>query len=99
MIKSDEQRIMQIILNLMSNAIKFTVEGFVKVHVMRKDEDFLLISVSDSGIGILKENQGKLFKLFGFLNDTSYLNKQGVGLGLTICKSIIQQLEGDVWID
>mmetsp|Transcript_17654 Transcript_17654/g.27313 ORF Transcript_17654/g.27313 Transcript_17654/m.27313 type:complete len:133 (+) Transcript_17654:1525-1923(+) len=67
---SDEQRVMQVLLNLQSNALKFTQAGSVTIHVAIEDEGedkFLKISVADTGIGIPAEDQDKLFKLFGFV--------------------------------
>ena len=61
---------MQIILNLYSNAIKFTEEGSVTI-VVKSDSEYLIISVKDTGVGISKVNQKKLFKLFGFIEETS----------------------------
>jgi signal transduction histidine kinase len=55
--------------------------------------------VKDSGCGISEENQSKLFKLFGYLNDTSELNTQGVGLGLYITKMIVNAFDGQVSVE
>ena len=71
----DEHRIMQVLLNLQSNALKFTQKGKVEIiaEILNGDtpqEKFISISVSDTGIGIKAEDQNKLFKLFGFLEDT-----------------------------
>jgi signal transduction histidine kinase len=57
------------------------------------------VNVKDTGIGVKEADISKLFKLFGCLEDTTHLNTQGVGLGLTICKSIIEQLGGEINID
>jgi signal transduction histidine kinase len=57
------------------------------------------ISVKDQGIGIKKEDQSKLFKLFGFLESTKEINSKGIGLGLHICKMIVHQLGGDIDCD
>lgn len=71
MIYSDKQRIQQVLLNLQSNALKFTAEGSVeiKVQIIKSliEEDFLVIDIIDTGIGIEDEDQSKLFKLFGFV--------------------------------
>ena len=73
MVRTDESRIMQVLLGLLSNALKFTVEGSVKVIArIFRDEDGhdgerIEISVQDTGIGVSKDNQKKLFKLFGFI--------------------------------
>lgn len=59
----------------------------------------LEIQVIDNGIGIKKENQEKLFQLFGFLEDTKELNTKGIGLGLHICQQIVQQFGGHIKCD
>jgi len=68
-INGDEQRIMQVLLNLQSNALKFTRKGKVEIKVQLVEQSKLKISIIDSGIGIKQEDQMKLFKLFGFVND------------------------------
>lgn len=72
MICCDEHRIMQVLLGIQANALKFTQKGRVKtiIEIVKgEDKRFLKISVVDTGIGIPKENQDKLFKLFGFVQD------------------------------
>ena len=67
----DKSRIMQVVLGLLSNAIKFTIEGEVKIVVEKvhvEEKEFLKITVADTGLGIPYEHQNKLFKLFGFLD-------------------------------
>ena len=94
MLSTDESRIMQVLLGLQSNALKFTVTGHVKIVVTIVDDDedglsddkFVKISVEDTGIGISQENQQKLFKLFGFVQDSNQMNTQGIGLGLAIAE-------------
>ena len=102
MICSDEQRIQQVLLGLQSNALKFTQEGEIKIRVeiqeLEKDKPMLVIEVIDTGIGISEENQKKLFQLFGLLEDKKQLNKNGIGLGLTIAKDICQVFGGDISI-
>lgn len=66
MIYSDENRVMQVILGLQSNALKFTEKGSVQIKVEIVGE-YLKISVIDTGIGIAQQHQDKLFKLFGFI--------------------------------
>ena len=70
MINCDEQRVMQVLLCLQSNALKFTQRGEVSIKVQIVDEilgKFLKIQVADTGSGIPKEDHDKLFKLFGFV--------------------------------
>eukprot|EP00356_Strombidium_inclinatum_P008678 CAMPEP_0170507220 /NCGR_PEP_ID=MMETSP0208-20121228/58072_1 /TAXON_ID=197538 /ORGANISM="Strombidium inclinatum, Strain S3" /LENGTH=75 /DNA_ID=CAMNT_0010789261 /DNA_START=1 /DNA_END=225 /DNA_ORIENTATION=- len=75
---------MQVLLNLQSNALKFTKHGSVTIGCefeTKGDTDFLRVKVTDTGIGIPYADQGKLFKLFGFVESTEQMNKSGVGLG------------------
>ena len=71
------------------------MQGHVKIIVdiiqdqTGTNEKLIEISVEDTGIGISKQNQSKLFKLFGFIQDSSQMNTQGIGLGLAIAKQII----------
>jgi signal transduction histidine kinase len=59
----------------------------------------MVIEVEDTGIGISDDDRGKLFKMFGKLKASSYINTEGVGLGLTISKSIIDQLKGQIGLE
>ena len=84
-------RLQQVILNLLSNALKFTPrKGAVKISAYRVD-DMLTISVRDTGCGIPEGDQAKLFQLFGTIEDTrSRINLKGIGLGLVISKMIVE---------
>ena len=53
----------------------------------------------DTGVGISEENQKKLFKMFGFLEETQKLNKNGIGLGLVISKNIVESFGGKIWVE
>jgi signal transduction histidine kinase len=94
MVVTDPYRVMQVLLCLQSNALKFTKRGYVRIsvsivnqHHRRKVVKFLRINVRDSGVGIPEEDQDKLFKLFGFIeNKNSAMNSKGIGLGLVIAK-------------
>ena len=99
MINSDEQRVMQVLLNIQANALKFTEKGTVKIQVstFKKDEDsYLKIEVIDSGIGIKEEDKDKLFRLFGFVQDSKQMNTSGIGLGLVISEQIVKKLQGSI---
>ena len=63
---------------------------------MDGDSDLLEVKVADNGTGISEDNKSNLFKLYGFLSDTSEINTRGIGLGLYICKMITKQLGGDI---
>lgn len=91
-INTDESRVKQVLLGLQSNALKFTREGFVRIHVKifeKSNHRYLQLSVIDSGIGIAYDQQDKLFKLFGFVQDSKQLNTKGIGLGLVIADQIV----------
>ena len=91
---SDRKRITQVLLNLISNALKFTFKGYIRVAVRMIDEQTLEFEVSDSGVGISEEGQKNLFKLFGKLRESQQVNQTGCGLGLTICEKIVNKLGG-----
>jgi signal transduction histidine kinase len=94
---ADEARFVQIMYNLVDNAIKFSYEnGLVKIGA-RKKGDMLEITVKDTGIGIKPEDQSKLFKPFSQVD--SFLSKQfqGTGLGLSLVKQIVRLHGGYVW--
>lgn len=99
----DSHRLQQIIANLLTNAYKFTEKGEVVLRstYQQKDESngLLHVEISDSGIGISPENQNKLFQKFSQV-EVSHARKQGgVGLGLSICKSLIEKMEGSVGVN
>lgn len=89
-IVSDKQRIKQVLLNFLSNSIKFTDNGMVKV-IVESVEDNVQITVQDNGKGIKQDQLGKLFEKFNSDRETAS-NAKGIGLGLFICKSIIETL-------
>jgi len=98
----DETRVRQIIINLMSNAFKFTSNGSITVNAMCKDVDVdagetrLYMSVSDTGIGITPEGITKLFKPFSQVHDAREIKAGGTGLGLVICKKLCIAMDGDI---
>ena len=96
--KGDQQRIAQVLLNLVGNAIKFTEHGEVKVEVGVSDETFF-ISVSDTGPGISKPDQKKIFEEFQQADGSSTREKGGTGLGLSIAKKIVEMHGGQIWVE
>ncbi|KAM3131984.1 hypothetical protein pb186bvf_015868 [Paramecium bursaria] len=93
---SDENRLKQIIINLVSNAIKFTSKGYIKITAkyINEPRDIIRISVKDTGQGIPISIQGHLFKLYSTFNFQNN-NQHGVGLGLTITKQLVNLLGPD----
>ena len=62
-------------------------------------EEYILFEVQDTGVGISEENQKKLFKLFGFIEDTSGKNTNGIGIGLMITEQLVTQYKGKIWVE
>ena len=94
-IMNDKRRLMQIIINLIYNAIKFTEKGNIIIQVDVIDEK-ILINVSDTGIGISDFDKYKLFKPFTQLDSSSSKNYEGTGLGLAISKMLANKMNGDL---
>ncbi len=95
----DRDRIEQVLLNLLSNATKFTADGgIIKIKATRNDE-WCEIAVIDNGIGIRKEDQEKIFQAFCQIDDPLVKGKGGSGLGLTIAKQIVEQHGGRIWME
>lgn len=95
-LETDVQRLQQILINLLSNANKFTTEGKISLE-FRIDQEHHMVefAVSDTGCGIPKEKQEKVFERFEKLDEYA----QGTGLGLAICRLTIERLGGKIWID
>ena len=96
----DMQRVRQVVLNLVQNAIKFTFKGGITVHLEYDlDTKYFKVSVTDSGIGISEEDQLKLFQMFGKLKSMANINTNGIGLGLFICKRICETFQGYIALE
>jgi PAS domain S-box-containing protein len=94
LVSFDEDKICQVLTNLMNNALKFTQQGGITITVARKDH-FVQVTVRDTGLGIQKEDMGKLFQPFTQLQK----NVKGTGLGLAICRQIIEAHKGKIWAE
>ena len=93
---TDVQRMQQVMINLLSNANKFTKCGKITLDFSVNEETQMAVfSVTDTGCGIPKEKQGLVFERFEKLNEYA----QGTGLGLSICKLIVHKWKGSIWID
>lgn len=97
MVYTDANRLRQILMNLLSNALKFTFQGSItlKVESEGSDMNILKFTVADTGVGMKKEDKEKLFKAFGRLESNSYVNPYGVGLGLVISNNLVSLLNPD----
>ena len=97
-ITGDQDRLIQVVINLISNAVKFTDSGTIKC-ALHRDGDNLVVSVTDSGIGIAPADQPKVFEKFKQVGDTLTDKPKGTGLGLPICKEIVEYHGGRVWVE
>lgn len=94
----DKDRLIQVMINLISNSIKFTKKGSVtcKANLIG---DEIKVSIIDTGIGISPEDQPKVFEKFKQVGDTLTDKPQGTGLGLPICKQIVEHHGGKIWVE
>jgi signal transduction histidine kinase len=96
LVYSDQDKIRQILLNLLSNAAKFTTQGNISLTAWREGEQNLSISVADTGIGISPEALPRIFKEFEQADTTTTRKYGGTGLGLTISRNLARLLGGDL---
>jgi len=94
-IKTDKQRLTQVISNLINNAIKFTEQGNIHIGFTIENRDITFF-IEDTGIGIDQDKENLIFEQFSHLNSYTS-NQQGVGLGLSICKEIAKMLNAKIW--
>jgi PAS domain S-box-containing protein len=97
-IVGDRNRLLQVLINLISNAVKFTNSGSIICRV-KQEKDGVCISVTDTGIGIAPEDQPKVFEKFRQVGDTLTDKPKGTGLGLPICKQIVEHHGGRIWVE
>jgi len=95
----DYIRLKQIVNNLVSNAIKFTDNGYIKFGFKRHENDYLLFYVKDTGIGIPKSYKDVIFDRFRRIEEHSDKNITGTGLGLAISKNLVEIMEGKIWVE
>ncbi|MCK5025658.1 MAG: ATP-binding protein, partial [Nanoarchaeota archaeon] len=98
-IMADPQRVMQVLRNLIINAVHATAKGgTISLTALRKD-NLVQFEVKDTGTGILKEDQKYLFSRFYQINDSHRKRFTGSGLGLSICKGMIELMNGKIWFE
>jgi signal transduction histidine kinase len=98
LVNGDPDRIIQVVINLVSNAVKFTQQGTISICA-RKEEPEVIVEVVDQGIGIAPADQALLFEKFRQVGDTLTAKPQGTGLGLAISKEIIEHHGGRIWLE
>jgi two-component system sensor histidine kinase BaeS len=99
LVLGEARQIQQVVNNLIDNALKFTPEGGTIVVELYKEAGSLLLNVSDTGVGISREDQGKVFDRFFQADKSHTKNKEsqgGNGLGLSICKAIVESMGGTI---
>jgi signal transduction histidine kinase len=97
-VEADASRLEQVLLNLLSNASKFTPDGKNITLRAKKHKDSLTIEVQDSGIGISKENQARLFQPY-YRVESDRQRYPGLGLGLALARQIIELHNGKIWVE
>ena len=97
-IKLDDEKIRQVVMNLMDNGIKYTKQGSVTVKLEQK-ENKIQFCVTDSGMGIRPEDMGNLFKKFSRGSGTSLIHTEGTGLGLYVARMMIEAHHGRIWAE
>ena len=95
-INGDAGRLRQILINLLNNALKFTDQGHVLLHVTLADKEHLHFAVVDTGMGIAEEDQASLFDMFSQVDGSSSREHGGTGLGLAICKQLVELMGGQI---
>jgi signal transduction histidine kinase len=97
-VTKDQRRFEQVILNLLTNAVKFTEKGHIRL-ACRKENGQFIISISDTGIGMRPEELPNLFQPFHQLDTGLTRKHEGTGLGLSICKKVIDMMGGDIKVE
>ena len=95
----DHDRLVQVVINLISNAVKFTDRGHVVCRAIHGEGPFVSISVTDTGSGISPEDQVEVFDKFRQVGDTLTEKPTGTGLGLPICREIVEHLGGSISVE
>jgi len=99
-IRGDQTKLRQVIQNLVSNAVKYSPKGGeVKVTAEEGKEETILVSVADEGIGIPADQRDKLFQKFSRVQTGEAKDIKGAGLGLWICKEVVEAHGGTIWIE
>ena len=98
-IYGDERRLLQILINLIGNAIKFTANGYVNVSIQNSDERHWCIEVTDSGTGIAEEDCEMIFEPFSQGQTSTSTKHRGIGLGLTITKQLVELMGGKILLE
>jgi signal transduction histidine kinase len=98
-ITGDKDKLIQVIINLISNSVKFTDKGSITCRAYQ-EKDELIVSITDTGIGIAPGDFGAVFEQFKQVGGDTLTDKpKGTGLGLPICKEIVEHHGGRIWVE
>jgi signal transduction histidine kinase/CheY-like chemotaxis protein/ligand-binding sensor domain-containing protein len=97
-VTGDRDRLIQVVINLISNAVKFTESGSITCRARRRGGE-IVVSVADTGMGIAPVDQPKVFERFKQVGDTLTDKPKGTGLGLPICREIVEHHGGRIWVE
>ena len=98
-IHADSLRLERILYNLLENGVKYSPRHSEIRIFARPEADNLVIGVSDQGVGISKRDQSKLFQPFGKLEQSEFEKVKGVGLGLLVCRRLVEAHGGRIWVE
>ncbi|NVJ53231.1 MAG: response regulator [Campylobacteraceae bacterium] len=94
----DKLRVSQVFTNILHNAVKFTKEGYIRLKVEQNEDNMIYIEVEDTGIGLSKYDQKKIFESFSQGDLSTSKKYEGTGLGLAISKDLIHLMNGKIWV-
>jgi signal transduction histidine kinase/CheY-like chemotaxis protein/ligand-binding sensor domain-containing protein len=97
-VTGDRDRLIQVVINLISNAVKFTDAGSITCRAARRGGE-IVVSITDTGLGIAPADQPKVFERFKQVGDTLTDKPKGTGLGLPICREIVEHHGGRIWVE
>ena len=98
-VRADVMRLERILHNLLENAVKYSPDGgYIRVTA-KMDSDHLVIGVSDQGVGISQQDQARLFAPFERLENSRIERVKGVGLGLLVCRRLVEAHGGRIWVE
>lgn len=95
---ADKNKLLQVMTNLLSNAIKYSEDGMISLTYSIEGSD-LIFCVADEGIGIAPDKQTMVFERFRQVDESHTREHGGIGLGLAICKEVVDLLKGDIWVE
>lgn len=98
-VEIDTDKFMQVIDNIMNNAIKYSPDGGVITARLFQMHDHVILSISDQGLGIPRQDLGKIFDRFYRVDKARSRKQGGTGLGLAISKEVVEALHGRIWVD